>query len=88
MYYDAIQGAEIYNASRRLRITVDLPTSKKIRRERGEKMRHGADGWWWAVCNEGVYKQPEPSVKEIKIKITPVGGRVLLFGRVGWWWWW
>lgn len=39
-------------------------------------MRHGADGWWWAVCNEGMYKQPEPIVKKLGGGGTrPAGGR-------------
>lgn len=67
LYYVVVQGASVFHAERRLRITVDLPNSKD--KERGEKMRHR---WWWAACTEGVYKQPEPSPRTKPAEGSPL----------------
>lgn len=47
-------------------------------------MRHGADGWWWAVCNEGVYKQAEPRVEKKEEK-NKTSGREGVSSLAGWW---
>lgn len=73
LYYVVIQGASVYHARRRLRITVDLPNSKD--KERGEKMRHRPGGGGGQSATRGCISSPS------RVK-NPVGGGSPLSGRV------
>lgn len=76
LYYVVIQGASVYHARRRLRITVDLPNSKD--KERGEKMRHRPGGGGGGQsATRGCISSPS------RVKKNPVGGRVS--SLAGWW---